>query len=154
MHLDALEAVYRAVARRTAGSSCLDTTECCRFGVTGREPYVTSIEVLAVRRALAQRGGPLAPRRRALPLLGSARPADERACPMLDRAGRCAVYASRPLGCRTFFCTRADHAGGQGPLRQRELTGFVRQVQDVAASHERGGDRGRPLTRALADLPL
>ena len=52
-----LEAGYRDADGLYAGWSCPASTECCRFGITGREPYVTSIELAAVRRAIAARGG-------------------------------------------------------------------------------------------------
>src|SRR5262245_53501803 len=87
------------------GASCEASTECCRFGITGREPSVTSIERAAIERAVAARGGALARKRRALPI---ARGDAERVCPHLDDTGRCSVYAWRPLGCRTYFCDRAD----------------------------------------------
>ena len=33
---------------------------------------------------------------------------DDGACALLDESGlRCSVYADRPFGCRTFFCSRA-----------------------------------------------
>src|SRR5262249_44730554 len=96
--------VYRDVDRLHAGWSCPASTECCRFGITGREPYVTSIEIAALRKAIAARGGARSWKkakdgRVALPLAR-----DERRCPLLDDAGRCAVYDARPLGCRTFYC--------------------------------------------------
>ncbi|WP_437683218.1 YkgJ family cysteine cluster protein [Sorangium sp. So ce131] len=161
-----LSAVYREAEEIFHGWSCQASTECCRFGVTGREPYVTSIELAAVRRAIAARGGPRAlqgivradggpaapdaqakvdgsaGRRRALPNVA------ERRCPMLTDAGRCAIYAARPLGCRTFYC---DRASAGAPVRHHDVTRLVRKVQEVAARHEPGGDLGRPLTRALAD---
>jgi Fe-S-cluster containining protein len=140
-----LAAVYADVDRLQAGSSCPASTECCRFGITGREPYVTSIELAAVRKAIGARGGARS-WKHASPLRVVR---DERTCPLLDGAGRCAVYAARPLGCRTFFCERADVAA---PLSQRELNGLVRRIQDIAARHEPGGDRGRPLTRALGGM--
>ena len=140
-----------------AGWTCPASTECCRFGVTGREPYVTSIEIALIRRAIAARGGAKswkragaggaagdATARRALPLA-----IDERRCPMLTDAGRCAIYAARPLGCRTFFCDRATAAGR---VRHHEVSALVREIQAIAAQHEVAGDQGRPLTRALADL--
>src|SRR4051812_30713987 len=101
-----LAAVYRDADDLHAGWSCPASTECCRFGMTGREPYVTSIELAAVKKAIAARGGPRswkkAPAvaqdpagattgRVALPVV-----ADERRCPLLDAAGRCAVYTARP----------------------------------------------------------
>ena len=141
-----LQAVYRDADQLHAGWSCPASTECCRFGVTGREPYVTSIELAAVKKAAAARGGmrswkkapPLGP---SLPVLD-----DERRCPFLDASGRCAVYATRPLGCRTFYCERAE-AGGK--VKQREVNALVRRIQDIAARHQPDGDKGRPLTRAL-----
>ena len=145
-----LAAVYRDAYALYAGWTCPASTECCRFGMTGREPYVTSIELLAVRRAIAARGGARAWKKAAsgsiagrvtLPVVR-----DERTCPLLDGAGRCAVYAARPLGCRTFFCDRAEPAG---KVKQREVNALVRRIQEIAARHEPDGDKGRPLTRAL-----
>jgi Fe-S-cluster containining protein len=155
--LGELEAVLASADQVFTGWSCPASTECCRFGVTGREPYVTSVEISLIRRAIAARGGAKswkrasalpsaadAADRRSLPLV-----VEERRCPMLTEAGRCAIYASRPLGCRTFFCDRASSAGR---VRHREVGALVREVQAIAARHESAGDQGRPLTRALADL--
>ena len=155
--LGALEAVLASADQVFAGWTCPASTECCRFGVTGREPYVTSIEIALIRRAIAASGGPTswkragaaatrgdAAERRSLPLA-----VDERRCPMLTDAGRCAIYAARPLGCRTFFCDRATAAGR---VRHHEVNALVREIQAIAAQHEVAGDQGRPLTRALADL--
>lgn len=151
-----LTEVYRDADALYAGFSCPASTECCRFGITGREPYVTSIELYAVQRAIAARGGarswkraPVVGRdpdgrstaRVALPVI-----AEEHTCPLLDANGRCAVYEARPLGCRTFFCDRAE-AGSK--VKQREVNALVRRIQDIALAHEPGGDKGRPLTRAL-----
>lgn len=114
--------------------------------MTGRQPYVTSIELSLLKHGLARRGGPLAPRRRALPITRDA--ASERMCPLLDQAGRCSVYAERPLGCRTYYCNRAQR--GVGPSRD-DLRRLVQELQDVAARYELGGELARPLTRALED---
>ena len=97
-----------------------------------------------VRRALARRGGGLSAQKRALPIALEAE--RERICPLLDRGSRCAIYDARPLGCRTFFCGRADHL--REPTRA-ELSALVRKLQDLAARHERDGERPRALTRAL-----
>lgn len=143
-----LEAIYRDVEASYREHRCPASTDCCRFGVTGREPYVTSIELAAVRRALAARGGRLSERRRALPLYpGDVR--DERICPLLDRDGRCSIYAARPLGCRTFWCERSETTGE--PVGRDAVAAFVRRIQALAARHEHDGDRGRPLTRALSE---
>jgi uncharacterized protein len=151
-----LQAVYRDADELYAGWSCPASTECCRFGITGREPYVTSIELAAVKKAIAARGGARSWKRApavgddptgaatgkvVLPIVS-----EERRCPMLDGKGRCAVYEARPLGCRTFFCDRAE-AGGK--VRQREVNALVRRIQEIAERHEAGGERGRPLVRAL-----
>lgn len=150
-------AVYADADALFAGWSCPASTECCRFGITAREPYVTSIELLALMRAAKKRGGlgtwkpankPIAER------AASARAANvrlaliaERPCPMLDEDGKCAVYAWRPLGCRTFFCERAEQAS---PVAHKRVTELVRRVQAIAARHEPSGDLGRMLTKALA----
>jgi Fe-S-cluster containining protein len=140
------------------GFSCPASTECCRFGVTGREPYVTSIELVALQRALGAIGGAAALRARArktsdgaapLPLAPPGR--DERRCPFLTAAGRCAVYAARPLGCRTFYCDRASAAS---TVRHERVRALVRRVQEIAARHTPGDDQGRPLGRALPVLGL
>jgi hypothetical protein len=142
--VDELDEVYREADALYAGYRCEGTTECCRFAITGREPYVTSIEMLAIERAVAARGGPLAARRRALPLW---RDRDERSCPLLTEGARCAVYAWRPLGCRSYWCQRAD---APIPVAHADRNQLVRRVQAIAARHRPGGDRGRPLTRVLA----
>lgn len=142
---DALDALYAEIDAAHAGSSCPASTECCRFGITGKEPQVTSVELAAVRRALARRGGALSARTRALPIAD-----DERTCALLDRDGRCSIYASRPLGCRTYFCSRATHEARVG---RGELSAWVRRVQALALRHEVEGDRPRPLSRALESKP-
>lgn len=142
-HLAELSALFAETDALFAGSSCPGSTECCRFGVTGREPYVTSVELAAIARAVARNGGPLSPRRRALPMT---RDADhERMCPLLNASGRCSVYASRPFGCRTFFCDRATHAAPPSRAAQKALADRLRAL---AARHEAGGDATRPLSRA------
>ncbi|MDI1449704.1 YkgJ family cysteine cluster protein [Polyangium sp. 6x1] len=154
--LDELTALYREVDASFAGQTCPASTECCRFGVTGREPYVTSIELALVQRAIAARGGARALGRTPPPLAdvedtsrGKRRltTLDERVCPLLDENGRCAIYASRPFGCRTYWCERATSPAG---VDQRAINAFVRRIKDLAARHAPEGDLGRPLTRALA----
>jgi uncharacterized protein len=138
-----LSSLYAEVDARYVDARCPASTECCRFGITGREPQVTSIELAALRAAIARRGGPLRESRRALPLTPAR---DEGACPLLDHSGRCAVYAARPLGCRTFYCARADVPS---PPSRAELRGYVRRLQELAARHSRDGDRPRALRSAL-----
>ncbi len=160
--LEELFAIYEDAAALLADWTCPASTECCRFGITGREPYVTSIEVAAVKRELGRIGGARA-FRGAEPLAADpaqdkkrrlAMAADERTCPLLDHTGKCAVYAARPLGCRTFFCERASSPSRARSTRgralpQRELNDLVQRIRGVAARHTPGGDLGRALTRAL-----
>jgi Fe-S-cluster containining protein len=153
-----LKAIYAEVDALHAEWTCPASTECCHFRVTGREPYVTSIELELVTKAIAAAGGPSAlggygKRERAgvaavrLPLLSE--PADETGrCPLLGSTGRCVVYEARPFGCRTFYCDRATPGE---PVRQRDINEFVRRIQALAERHSPGGDRGRPLTRALGE---
>ena len=143
--LEELFAFYRQVDACYEGSHCPSSTECCRFGLTGREPYVTSVEVAGLRRAISHRGGLPSAKRRALPMVTTA--VVERICPFLDTLGRCSVYESRPLGCRTFYCSRATVTARTRGAAQRE---FVNRLRDIASRHEPGGDAPRPLSRVFA----
>jgi Fe-S-cluster containining protein len=141
-----LLALYAQADALLAPFSCEASTDCCRFGVTGREPYVTPPELAELQHAIAGRGG-------ALPVASPPRPGrslptvtDERRCPLLDPNGRCSVYASRPLGCRTFFCDRV-----QGPSRlpRTQLNAIARSVADLAARFAPRDPHSRPLSRAV-----
>ncbi|MET0591706.1 MAG: YkgJ family cysteine cluster protein [Polyangiaceae bacterium] len=143
---DELRALYRDTDALFEGASCDASTECCRFGITGREPQVTSIEIALIEQAIKQRGGPLSVKKRALPLASQGSPDRERICPMLDRSGRCTIYRDRPLGCRTFYCSRASLVK---PPTRDEIKDIVRRLQDLAARHEVNGDRPRALTAAI-----
>jgi Fe-S-cluster containining protein len=143
--LEELAELYREADALREGTTCPASTECCRFGVTGREPYVTSIEIVALERAIAVRGGPLSASRRALPL--AAGDVRERTCALLDRTGRCSVYDSRPFGCRTYFCERA--APGRVPSRSEERA-LVDRLKALALRHRPDGDQARPLSRVFA----
>jgi Fe-S-cluster containining protein len=144
--LEELFALFRQVDLSLQGASCPASTECCRFGVTGREPYVTSIEIAALRRAVARRGGPLSAKRRALPLAAGGE-RTERICRFLDVHGRCSVYDARPFGCRTFHCARATVPAKPSGAEQREL---VNRLRDIASRHEPGGDAPRPLSKVFS----
>jgi uncharacterized protein len=137
--------VYRNVDELFAGWSCPASTKCCRFGLTGVEPYVTSIEYLAIVRAIGQRGGPLQSKRKALPLADKDT-VEERTCALLDRDGKCSIYAARPFGCRTYFCAEATPAVSVG---HAELVAMVRQIQEIAARHTAGGELSHRLGKLL-----
>jgi Fe-S-cluster containining protein len=138
--IDELRALYREVDALHAGWSCPASTDCCHFGRTGREPYVTSIELALVERARAkvsagQRSG------------GRRLPVADRRCAMLTEEGRCSIYAERPFGCRTFFCDKAEPGERIKHARIQEL---VTRLKTIAAKHVPGGDAGRPFSRCLA----
>lgn len=134
---EALDALYARVDAALEGFSCEASNECCRFGVTGREPYVTEVEVARLAAAVRARGG--VPKRRKLPVAG------ERTCAMLGDDGRCAVYAARPFGCRTFFCERAS---GPGKPPRDEIKSLLRELSEIAERYDPRGGRGTPLTKA------
>ncbi len=117
---------------------------CCHFAITGREPHPTAVEIEEVRHAM--RGLSLRPARPAkLPL------ADLRSCPLLAADGRCRVYASRPFGCRTFFCDSAE--GPFGPparIPRARLLDLGRRIAELSARFAPHDPHPRPLVRAIA----
>ena len=97
--LQELQAVYRGADAAYRPYSCPGTAECCQLATTGREPWLWPVEWEFL---LAAKGGQV-PEERA-----------DGGCPFLEADGkRCSVYASRPFGCRTFFCHRI-----RGPARE------------------------------------
>jgi hypothetical protein len=138
-----LESLYRAVDAELDGYRCEASTDCCRFGVTGREPYPTAIEAAELVRAVRARGG--LPKRRSLPSYG------ERRCALLGDDGRCVVYASRPFGCRTFFCDRARGPSGERATPPREvLRAFAADIASLASKFAPTDPGPRPLSRVTA----
>ena len=138
--------LYAEVDALLAPFSCDDSTECCQFGVTGREPYPTAVELAEVKSAMAGQGIGAAPpsaTKRRLPIADPAK-----RCPLLSSEGRCRVYASRPFGCRTFFCDRAQ---GPGKLPRGEIQRLSRAIADLSARAFPENPLPRALTRALAD---
>ena len=128
-----LEEVYAAVGDAYGGYSCGQSTRCCRFAVTGREPYLTSLELAYLLRGIRQRGGMLSQKRRALPLLPAVAHDQEGTCPLLNQDSMCSSYAHRPLGCRSFWCNDADDGGRA--VRHKELQRFVRKIKDLSLIH-------------------
>jgi Fe-S-cluster containining protein len=94
-----LKAVYRLADAAYRPYSCPGTAECCQLAATRREPWLWPVEWELL---LEAKGGEVpAPRA-------------DGGCPFLEADGqRCSVYASRPFGCRTFFCHRI-----RGPARE------------------------------------
>jgi Fe-S-cluster containining protein len=143
-----LRALYAEVDALLAGFTCDASADCCHFARTGREPYPTAVELAELERAVAARGGPpkrkAARRRGALPLAD-----DERRCALLDDRGRCSVYASRPFGCRTFFCERGRGPVGEPPPAPRggEIGRLARAIADLSARFAPADPGPRPLSR-------
>ncbi len=144
-HLAELRAIYAEIDALLAGFTCDASGDCCHFDRTGREPYPSAVELAELTRAVRARGGPPKPKRqkRGLPM------ADERRCALLDERGRCSVYASRPLGCRTFFCERGRGPVGEPPPAPRggEIARFSRAIADLSARFAPADPGPRPLSR-------
>jgi hypothetical protein len=119
-----------------AGVGGTPNAQCCHFAVTGREPYPTAIELAEVRHAMRS-ANVTPPDARRLPR------ADLRPCPLLSDEGRCRIYASRPFGCRTFFC--------QAKLPRGDVNAIGRRIADLSARFSPRDPGPRPLVRALAD---
>jgi len=147
----ALRAIYGEVDALLDGWTCDASTECCRFGVTGREPYPTAIEIAELEHAVRARGG--LPKRRVLPTVNE-RGEDERRCALLSDEGKCLVYAARPFGCRTFFCERASGPVGEASRGARVMKGEIarlgRAVADLAERFNPADPGPRPLSNVSA----
>jgi uncharacterized protein len=142
--VDALLAGWACACSET-GVGASAEAQCCHFAVTGREPYPTTVELEEVRHAMRTASIVLDPPVRgagvrSLPLVGGV---DLRPCPLLSPEGRCRIYASRPFGCRTFFC---------GQKLPRQAVGSIgRRIADLSARFAPRDPGPRPLVRALAD---
>lgn len=124
--------VYIDLAARPAERQCMRRTECCHFKLTGLTPYLTKGEALVAAQAWRATG------RRKLP------EGNETSCPMLEsHSGRCLIYADRPFGCRTHYCSAAG-----GPLARRDVLDLIRRLESLDA--QLGGDGSRKLPTAVA----
>jgi hypothetical protein len=147
-----LLALYGEVDARLAGWTCACSragvgaapeAQCCHFAVTGREPFPTAVELEEVLRAVdatpAARPDP-----RRLPM------AELRACPLLSADGRCRVYASRPFGCRTYFCDHAEGPFGSTAKFPRDAVNALgRRIADLSARFAPRDPGPRSLVKAL-----
>ena len=128
-----IRAIYSELDQRPVERDCVRRTECCQFKLTGRTPMLTAGEALVVAAGLKASG------RRALP---ESTDAAAGRCPLLNPAGKCIVYESRPFGCRTHFCAAAG-----GPYTRNEVRDLVRRLEDIDASL--GGDGPHALPMAV-----
>lgn len=147
--LASLRTIYAEVDALLDGWTCDASTDCCRFGVTGREPYPTAIEIAELERGVRARGG--LPKKRALPTVG-ARGRDERRCALLSDDGKCLVYAARPFGCRTFFCERAEGPAGEAARAapKGEIARLGRAIADLSARFDPASAGPRPLSKVTS----
>ncbi len=122
--LTEVRAVYADLAARPAERSCVRSTGCCQFRVTGRTPQLTRGEARLAARAFRATG------RKALPVR------DDGACPLLRLDGGCLIYHDRPFGCRTHFC---GEAGGMIP--RAEVLDLIRRLESVDARLDGSGPR-------------
>jgi hypothetical protein len=134
-----LRALYAKVDALLAPYSCDLSGECCDFANTGREPYPTAVELAEVELAMRAAPPPKTNKKRGLPIAG-------RVCPLLAENGRCRIYASRPFGCRTYFCERM---AGPGKLPRAEIQAISRAIADLSARFSPRDPHPRPLTNAL-----
>lgn len=151
----ALLAIYAEVDRLVEGWTCACSTSgpgasagarCCHFAMTGREPHPTAVELEEVRHGVRMAGmAPRVPGK--LPVLN---PPELGACPLLSAGQRCRIYASRPFGCRTFFCDDAEAPlGARSKLPREAIQALGRRVADVSARFAPRDPGPRPLVRAL-----
>ena len=123
--------IYAELALRPIERGCIARTQCCRFQLTGKTPYLTKGEALVAARAWRALGRTRLPE------------SPDGACPLLDRTtGRCRIYEGRPFGCRTHFCAAAG-----GPYGRREVVDLINRLEDL--DRTLGGDGALPLPAAV-----
>jgi Fe-S-cluster containining protein len=117
--LKALASLFARTDRMLAQWSCAGSGECCQLSRTGLEPFLFPIEVRALEAALGAQARPW-PAARA-----------DGACPFLDASGRrCSVYAARPFGCRTYFCSRLSAPRAYPNASVEALNAALTQLSD------------------------
>ena len=136
----ALLAIYREVDALLAPYGCELSGDCCDVGISGREPAPTTVEMAEVLHA-AKRAPHLKSRR--LPLAEA-----PQRCAMLGDDGRCRIYASRPFGCRTFFCARMT---GPRKLPRAAIVALSRRIAELSEQTFSRDPLPRPLSRWLSD---
>ncbi len=132
-----LSAFYGDVDAIFLGHTCEDSTDCCRFGVTGREPYLLPLEAFEVERACRAQGKRV-PTSKGKPTGGTTSAksskrklpvyASNRRCVFLNTEGRCDINASRPFGCRTFFCEKRI---GPRKYPRKEVAEALRELEGL-----------------------
>lgn len=125
-----VRAIYREWEARPIERNCTGLSDCCRFKMTGRTPFLTKGEALVA--ALAWR----AAGRTSVPETADG------ACPFL-KGSRCQIYDGRPFGCRTHFCEAAG-----GPAARKDVRDLIQRLEAIDA--RLGGNGGVNLPGAVA----
>jgi len=126
--LNEVRSVYAELSRRPVERDCLRRTECCQFQRTGKVPQLTRGEALLAAQAFRASGRKILPE-----------PTD-RSCPFLQTGtGKCMIYESRPLGCRTHFCQAAG-----GPMDRREVLDLIRRLEQIDTQLKGDGPHALP----------
>ena len=134
-----LLALYKEVDELLRPFSCPSSGECCHFARTGREPYPHRVELDEVLHA-AKATNAMTKKRLVV--------MEERTCRLLGDDGRCTIYASRPFGCRTYFCEKIE-----GPRKwpRDQVNAIGRRIADLSAKTYPDRDAGpRALSKALS----
>lgn len=155
--------VYADLEKRPIERACAGRSECCRFRLTGRTPFLTRGEALVAMQAARAagrktlslggggggrdrnrggRGGEDGQGKSAAAASGSGKGAADGACPMLGADGRCTIYLSRPFACRTHFCEPAG-----GPWARKEVRDLIHRLEDIDS--KLGGQGGMGLPAAM-----
>lgn len=135
-----LERLYAEADRLLQPYVCEASAECCKFGITGREPYLTPVEAAYLARALKAKPLPKARSPLRLPLAG----VTERRCELLGADDRCQAYDARPFGCRTFFC---DRVSGPAKLPRAAVQALGRRIASLAEGYAPRDPTARPMSR-------
>lgn len=130
--------IYAELAVRPVSRNCTGVSQCCRFRLNGRTPFLTKGEALVAAQAWRAAGR----KEVVLPADGS--------CPFLGKTGLCQIYDGRPFGCRTHFCEAAG-----GPYARNEVRDLIQRLEVI--DRKLGGNGGVNLPVAVAeamnDLP-
>ena len=107
--------IYAEWQRRPLDRNCTGVSECCRFKLTGRTPYLTRGEALVAALAWKAAGR----KDVVVPADGS--------CPFLHSdTGKCRIYDGRPFGCRTHFCAAAG-----GPANRNDVRDLIQRLEEI-----------------------
>ena len=117
MPADALAEIYADVDRELGEDArCTACGKCCDFAANSYRLYASQLEVEYVVRHTGRK-----------PVLVDGR------CCFQGSSGECTIHQWRPLGCRTYFCSRA-HTQPDGPRRAEEIyesaLGRIKSISD------------------------